>query len=93
MGDEPLSFRNGGKRASRWHQAPKTINNELYAEVLLWNRLRHIKAPNTGKRVLRLNPEDQWIRTEVPHLRIVLDDLWQGGENPADENRSADGGA
>lgn len=25
----------------------------------------------------RLNSESQWIRTEVPHLKIVDDDLWQ----------------
>src|SRR6202008_4375243 len=29
------------------------------------------------KRISRLNPESQWIVTEVPELRIVDDDLWQ----------------
>ncbi|WEJ13724.1 recombinase family protein (plasmid) [Sinorhizobium sp. K101] len=52
------------------------INNELYAGVLVWNRLRFIKDPSTGKRVSRINPESQWIRTEVPHLRMVDDELW-----------------
>ena len=45
--------------------------------MLVWNRLRFIKDPNTGKRVSRLNSEASWIRTEVPELRIVDDDLWQ----------------
>lgn len=53
------------------------INNELYAGVLVWNRLRYIKNPATGKRVSRINPESEWIRTEVPELRIVDDKLWQ----------------
>ena len=53
------------------------VNNELYAGVLVWNRLRFIKDPSTGKRVSRLNPEASWIRTEVPELRIIDDDLWQ----------------
>jgi site-specific DNA recombinase len=53
------------------------VNNELYAGVLVWNRQRFIKDPNTGKRVSRPNPEAKWIRTEVPELRIVDDDLWQ----------------
>jgi site-specific DNA recombinase len=53
------------------------INNELYAAVLVWNRQRFIKDPNTGKRVSRPNPEAKWIRTEVPELRIVDDELWQ----------------
>ncbi|WP_201285447.1 recombinase zinc beta ribbon domain-containing protein [Chelativorans xinjiangense] len=35
-----------------------------------------IKDPSTGKRVSRINPESEWIRTKVPHLRIVDDGLW-----------------
>ncbi|MDB5605022.1 MAG: recombinase family protein [Bradyrhizobium sp.] len=53
------------------------VNNELYAGLLVWNRQRFIKDPNTGKRVSRPNPEAKWIRTEVPELRIVDDELWQ----------------
>jgi len=45
--------------------------------VLVWNRQRSIKDPNTGKRVSRPNPEAKWIRAEVPELRIVDDELWQ----------------
>jgi site-specific DNA recombinase len=50
--------------------------NELYVGVLVWNRQRFIKNPSTGKRVARPNPEDKWIRTEVPELRIIDDALW-----------------
>jgi DNA invertase Pin-like site-specific DNA recombinase len=53
------------------------VNNELYIGMLVWNRQRFIKDPNTGKRVSRPNPEAKWIRTEVPALRIVDDELWQ----------------
>lgn len=53
------------------------VNNELYAGVLVWNRQRFIKDPNTGKRVSRPNPEAKWIRTEVRELRIVDDELWR----------------
>src|SRR3546814_10177804 len=53
------------------------VNNELYAGVLVWNRLRYIKNPATGRRVSRVNPESEWIRTEVPDLRIVDEELWQ----------------
>jgi hypothetical protein len=45
--------------------------------VLVWNRQRFIKDPNTGKHVSRPNSEAKWIRTEVPELRIVDDELWQ----------------
>lgn len=53
------------------------INNELYIGKLVWNRLRYLKDPDTGRRVSRLNPEDQWIIKDVPNLRIVDDELWQ----------------
>jgi hypothetical protein len=53
------------------------INNELYIGRLIWNRLRYIKDPSTGKRVSRLNPESEWLIREVPELRIVDDQLWQ----------------
>src|SRR3546814_9346172 len=33
--------------------------------------------PSTGKEVMRRNPESEWLRNEVPDLRIVSDDLWQ----------------
>ena len=53
------------------------LNNELYIGRLVWNRLRYVKNPGTGKRVSRLNPPEQWIITNVPELRIVDDALWQ----------------
>ncbi|PIW29656.1 MAG: resolvase [Rhodospirillales bacterium CG15_BIG_FIL_POST_REV_8_21_14_020_66_15] len=52
------------------------LNNELYVGRLVWNRLRYVKNPETGKRVSRLNPEIEWITHEVPHLRVVPENLW-----------------
>ncbi|MGE3934297.1 MAG: recombinase zinc beta ribbon domain-containing protein [Rhodospirillaceae bacterium] len=36
-----------------------------------------MKDPSTGKRIARLNPQDQWIVHDVPDLRIVDDALWE----------------
>jgi DNA invertase Pin-like site-specific DNA recombinase len=52
------------------------LNNELYIGKLVWNRLTYVKNPDTGKRVSRLNPQDEWQIVDVPHLRIVGQDLW-----------------
>ncbi len=52
------------------------VNNQLYIGKLVWNRLRYIKDPETGKRVSRINPESEWIIKDVPELRIVSDDDW-----------------
>ncbi len=53
------------------------LNNELYIGRLVWNRQRYVKDPRTGKRVSRINPQTDWITTEVPELRIVDDSLWE----------------
>jgi site-specific DNA recombinase len=52
------------------------LNNELYVGRLIWNRLRFIKDPQTGKRVARFNPEAAKVVREVPELRIIDDALW-----------------
>jgi DNA invertase Pin-like site-specific DNA recombinase len=54
------------------------LNNELYIGKLVWNRLRYMKDPNTGKRRSRLNQEKDWIIKDVPDLRIIPQDLWDG---------------
>ncbi|WP_336814451.1 recombinase family protein [Bosea sp. MMO-172] len=64
------------------------VNNELYIGRLIWNRLRYIKDPSTGKRVSRLNPETDWIVKDVPELRILDDELWQAAR--ARQNEIAD---
>nr|WP_246449378.1 recombinase family protein [Paracoccus amoyensis] len=35
------------------------LNDELYVGRLVWNRLRYVKDPDTGRRVSRLNPESE----------------------------------
>jgi site-specific DNA recombinase len=52
------------------------LNNELYIGRLVWNRLRYVKDPETGKRVSRLNPDSGWIVQDVAGLRIVDQELW-----------------
>ncbi len=75
-----------GPRGSQW--GPSTLhgnvkrgtgilNNEMYIGRLVWNRLRYIKNPETGKRVSRLNPQEEWIVHDVPDLRIIDEDLWK----------------
>ncbi|PKQ10609.1 MAG: recombinase family protein [Alphaproteobacteria bacterium HGW-Alphaproteobacteria-1] len=53
------------------------LNNELYIGRRIWNRLRYSKHPETGKRVSRLNPPDEWTIIEKPDLRILPDELWE----------------
>jgi site-specific DNA recombinase len=52
------------------------LNNERYIGRLVWNRLHYVKDPSTDKRVSRPNPPESWMISEVPHLRIIDDELW-----------------
>jgi DNA invertase Pin-like site-specific DNA recombinase len=56
------------------------LNNELYVGRMIWNRLRYVKNPDTGKRISRLNPKAEWITREIPSLRIVSDELWKAAK-------------
>ena len=62
----------------RGHAARGTglLNNELYIGRLVWNRLRYVKNPATGKRVSRINPRDKWVMSDVAELQIVDEKLW-----------------
>lgn len=53
------------------------LNNELYLGRLVWNRLRYLKDPSTGRRRSKPNPPDAHIVKNVPHLRIVPQKLWE----------------
>ncbi len=77
----PSTIYGNGKRGTG------ILNNELYIGRLVWNRLRYVKNPDTGKRVSRLNPEAEWMRKKVPELRIVPDDLWTAAKSRQQQTR------
>jgi site-specific DNA recombinase len=52
------------------------LNNELYIGRLVWNRLRYVKNPDTGKRISRANEEAALVVKDVPELRIIDQPLW-----------------
>lgn len=73
-------------RGARWNAS--TINgnaqrgygilrNPLYAGKQIWNRVRMIKDPATGKRISRVNAASDWQSMNAPHLRIVDQTLFE----------------
>lgn len=51
--------------------------NELYHGVRVWNRTEKLLHPIKGKKAKRARPQSEWIRVEVPNLRIVSEELWE----------------
>jgi site-specific DNA recombinase len=57
------------------------IQNELYAGRLVWNKVRMIKDPDTGKRLSRPNAKNDWQTADVPDLRIVSQKLFDDAQS------------
>jgi site-specific DNA recombinase len=57
------------------------IQNELYAGRLVWNKVRMIKDPDTGKRLSRPNAKNDWQTTNVPDLRIISQKLFDAAQS------------
>ena len=51
--------------------------NELYHGVRLWNRTEKVLNPGDGTKIMRTKPQSEWVRVEVPELRIVSEELWE----------------
>lgn len=56
------------------------LGNALYRGEIVWNKVRMVKDPDTGRRVSRPNPPGEWQRRHAKALQIVPDDLWQAVE-------------
>jgi len=52
------------------------LNNPIYIGKYYWNRSEKIKNPDTGKKNNRLKDESEWVKVDMPELRIVSDTLW-----------------
>ncbi|MDH2092075.1 recombinase family protein [Rhizobium pusense] len=72
-------------RGSKWNAS--TINgngargygilrNPIYDGRIIWNRVRMVKDPSTGRRVSRVNDASEHETIEAPHLRIVEEKLF-----------------
>jgi site-specific DNA recombinase len=53
------------------------LQNEIYSGRIVWNRVRMVRDPETGKRISRVNPSTEWQRADAPHLRIVAEDVFR----------------
>jgi hypothetical protein len=63
----------------RWFgSAIKEIcRNEIYHGIRVWNRKQQAFNVEKGKKCYRCRPESEWIRVEVPELRIISEELWE----------------
>ena len=53
------------------------LNKPLYEGRAVWNRSQKVRDPDTGKRVMRIRPEEEWVWTHAPELWIIPEALWK----------------
>ena len=73
----PQAPRKGKIRAWCPSAIREMLLNEKYRGVVIWNRMQTVRNRETGKTEQRPRLESEWVRVEVPELRIVSDELWQ----------------
>lgn len=52
------------------------LHCDLYAGRIVWNKVRMLKNPETGRRISRPNPREEWQPTAAPQLAIVDPDTF-----------------
>src|SRR5690606_39166157 len=54
------------------------LRNPIYKGVIVWNKNRMVKDPDTGKRLSRPNPKTEWLSADAPELEILPPALFDG---------------
>ncbi len=83
----PQPPRNRKVRAWCYSSVYEMLRNERYRGVLVWNRTRKERNPETGRKLSKPRPAEEWKRVEVPDWRIVPEELWQRVQTRAVEMR------
>lgn len=72
----PQPPRTGKVRAWCPSAIREMLLNEKYRGVDVWNRTKTVRNREKERTEQRPRPESEWVRVEVPELRIVSDELW-----------------
>ncbi|MBX5461475.1 MAG: recombinase family protein [Steroidobacteraceae bacterium] len=70
--------RKARRRDGRWLVSGlhTILHNELYIGRVVWNRRQWVKDRDTGRRIPRERPREQWIVHEDASLALVERDVW-----------------
>ena len=61
------------------------LQSEIYRGVIVWNRLKMIRDPSTGRRISRPNDRSEVRRVSAPHLRIISDETFRDAQKRKSE--------
>ncbi|WP_096704147.1 recombinase family protein [Magnetospirillum sp. 15-1] len=58
-------------------KAEGILRNEVYTGKLVFGKSHVVRDPVTNRKRQILNPPSEWIKQDVPHLRIISDKEWE----------------
>ena len=64
------------------------LRNELYVGSIVWNRVRMVRDPDTGRRISRVNSTTEVERRQAPGLAIVSPEVFEAVERIRASRRS-----
>lgn len=56
------------------------LQNPLYVGRIVWNKTTMVRNPETGRRVPRVNPPEEWQHAEAPHLALIPLEQWEAAQ-------------
>lgn len=65
------------------------LQNQIYTGKIVWNRVKMVRDPDTGKRVSRVNPQEEWQTADAPQLAIVSDEVWKTAQERKEASSKA----
>jgi site-specific DNA recombinase len=68
-----------GHSNSRWRSSiiSSILGNQHYRGVIMWNRTRRIRNPETGAYKTLVRPEAEWVQIKSPECRIISETIWE----------------
>ncbi len=72
----PKPAKNRNTQAWSRYTIREMLHNEKYRGIVIWNRTKKTRNPETGRKVSKARPQAEWRRKEVDHLKIVSEEIW-----------------
>ena len=79
----------GGKPTWDRGRIKQLLNRETYIGIEYEWKTTKLRDPETGRVTIIKRPRAEWKRREVPHLRIISDDLWDKAQERLRKCREA----
>ncbi|OWK35689.1 hypothetical protein FRUB_07503 [Fimbriiglobus ruber] len=85
------TFNQAGVDGGMWtrRKVVKMLTRETYIGVEWYGMTYQVRDPETGRVEVKARPQDEWKRRDVPHLRIISDELWAKAQQRLSEIKAA----